>query len=163
MSFEQQAENVARSRAESRESGAESDREKAMEQLEKKMGAKERAEKMLGEVKSTQKQMQNISANMQQVVKAVQLIRQQLQLANANSDDDIPSVGQDQKVLAALQKKMFDFKSQLTDLRTALLQEELKAVREEHSDWTGEAVQQEAERRVEEVLKRLESVPESKD
>ena len=44
---------------------------------------------------------------------------------------------------------------QIEDLRKALLLEERRAVAEDHEDWTAEAIVEEAEKRVVEVLKKL--------
>jgi hypothetical protein len=139
-----------RNYAEGREINQEA-KEKAVEEQEKKMAARERAEQMLREVKSAKQQMQKIVANMQQVVKAVQAIRSQLQLAG----NDIPSVDRDAVVLKGLQNKMMDLKSQLTDLRQALIVEEEKGLRENFPDWTDEAIGSEAVKRADQIIMTL--------
>ncbi len=128
-------------------------KEKQVEEAEKKMAAKERFEATSKEIKNTKQQIQNIVANMQQVVKAVAAIRAQLQLAQ---DGDIPSVERDKKTLEALQKKLDGLFGEIKDLQAALLAEEQKAVQEEFSDWSAQAILEEAGRRVKEILKRLE-------
>jgi hypothetical protein len=133
--FESESEVRRKNLAEGREIGAES-REKKEEEAEKRMGAMERAEKVSHEVKSTKKQMQNIVANMQQVVKAVQAIRVQLGLGS-DGTQSIPSVVQDQKALDDLKKKLSKLTGQLSDLRVALVHEEGEEDRKAHGDWMG--------------------------
>ena len=132
----------------------EANKEKQAEEMEKKMGAKERAEKVTKEVRTTQQQAQRVMGSMQQVVKAVAVIRAQLKLTTKDGDD-IPSVAQDQKVLEQLQKKMFDLKSQLGDLRVALTQENVRDLEREHPEWNAEQVRQAAEAMTEEWVRRL--------
>jgi len=154
--FEKMQEEELRKRAnaaEGREIGVESNKEGQENQELKKMGAMERAEKTSREVKSTQKQMQNIMANMQQVVKAVQSIRQQLDLTEP--DENIPSVARDQKNLQALQKKLANLTGQLGDLKQALLQEEYNDIKIEHSDWSEDQIKQESEKRVSNILEKM--------
>ncbi|HLD34305.1 MAG TPA: hypothetical protein VJB62_00420, partial [Patescibacteria group bacterium] len=105
------------------------------------------------EIQSTRKRMQNIMANMQQVIKAVQAIRQQLDLTEP--DENIPSVARDRRTLESLQKKLNSLSGQLNNLRAALLQEELGEARQRHSDWSEERLRQEAERLVGARLKKL--------
>ena len=154
--FEKMQENELRRRAktaEGRELGVENSKESREQEELKKMAARERAEKTSREVKHTQKQMQNIMANMQQVIKAVQAIRQQLDLTEP--DENIPSVARDQKNLQILQSKLADLTGQLADLRLALFQEELKEVEKDGGGWSEEEKQAEAKKRVEEILKKL--------
>jgi hypothetical protein len=122
-------------------------------EAEKKMGAKERMETVSKEVKTTKNQIQNIVANMQQVIRAVALIRAELELAG---DSDIPAVKEDEHQLDELKKKLAGLNSEVDDLKIALLQEEQKAVKEEYSDWNEEAVLVEAQRRTARVIKKLE-------
>ena len=151
--LENESEVRRKNLAEGREIGAES-KEKKEEEAEKRMGAMERAEKVSHEVKSTKKQMQNIVANMQQVVKAVQAIRVQLGLGT-NGSQSIPSVQQDQKALEDLKKKLSKLTGQLSDLRTALVHEEGEEMRKAHGDCGEEQINAEAERLAEELLKKL--------
>ena len=109
--------------AEGRESGAETAKEDKEKEELKKAAARERAERTSREIQSTRKRMQNIMANMQQVIKAVQAIRQQLDLTEP--DENIPSVARDRRTLESLQKKLNSLSGQLNNLRAALLQEEL--------------------------------------
>lgn len=134
---------------EGREFGAEQ-KEKQMEEAEKKMAAKERVEVISKEVKNTKQQINNIIANMQQVVKAVAAIRAQLKVAH--DDSSIPSVQRDQKNLEVLKKKLAGLYGEIKDLEGALLAEERKAVAEEHPDWTEEIIKAEAATRVKEIL-----------
>lgn len=150
--FEQQTEQFRRKNlAESQETRAEA-KEKQVEEAEKKMAAKERVEVVSREVKNTKQQIQNIVANMAQVVKAVAAIRAQLGLV---SDSAIPSVEQDEKVLEALRKKLDGLYGEINDLRGALLAEERKSVLEEQPNLSVAVLEEEAGRRVQEVLARL--------
>ncbi len=150
MSFEQIPENrFGRNRTERQESTAETKEKSKDDALEKAMGARERAEVVSQEVQNTQKQMQNITMNMQQVVKAVSALRAQLALAD---DGVIPSVGQDKQVLERLQKKMVDLKGQLGDLKKALIIEEQKKITAENPDMTELQITEEARKRAGSLL-----------
>lgn len=140
-------------RKEDQESGVESSKERQIDDLEKKMGARERVEQVTHEVKHTQKQMQNIMLNMQQVVRAVATIRKQLQLDE--TDANIPSLTHDQKVTESLQKKLFSLKSQLDSLRLVLLKEEKEQLRKENPHLSEKELEHVAQSTVEDILKRL--------
>jgi len=151
--FEQQRDELRRrNTAKGRELNREQ-KEKQAEEAEKKMAAKERLEATSKEIKTTKNQIQNIVANMQQVVKAVAAIRAQLQVAQ---NDDIPSVQRDKKVLEGLQKKLERLYGEIKDLKVALEAEEQKAVQEEFAEWGAEEIAEEAQRRVEGIMKKLE-------
>ncbi len=153
MSFE--SENQQRvNRSEGREIGVEASKEKQAEELEKKLGARERAEQVTKEVRTTQQQAQRVMGSMQQVVKAVAAIRAQLQLS-PQADSVIPSVEQDQKTLDLLKKKMFDLKSQLGDLKAVLTAEHRRDIEAEHADWTPKQVEEAAAALTEDWVKRL--------
>lgn len=122
------------------------------DQEAKKMAARERVEVVSREVKTTKQQIQNIVGNMQMVLKAVAAIRAQLQ---APAGGSIPSVEQDKKRLDGLQKKLDGLFGEIGDLKKALLVEERKAVGEEHKGWSAEEIQQEAEKRVGEILRKV--------
>jgi len=146
--FEQEQESEIRRRSfESAEVEAEN-KEKGNEDLEKKMGAKERVEKVSHEVRNTQQQIQHIMANMQQVLKAVQAIRVQLGLAGGS----VPSVERDEKTLEQLKKKLTGLNSQLADLRVALEQEEARSVKEDRPDWNADAIAEEAKKITAKIL-----------
>jgi hypothetical protein len=147
-----------RNSVEGAEIGAEA-KEKQIEEAEKKMGAKERAETISKEVKTTKNQIQNIVANMTQVIKAVAAIRAQLGLGVKGGA--IPSVQKDEKILESLKKKLDGLFGEIEGLKKALVAEEEKAVREEHPDWKPEFIIEEAKKRVGEILKKLDIVPTS--
>lgn len=150
MSFEKES-RLRVNQAEGREKNLES-KDKQTEELEKKMGARERVELVSKEVQSTKQQMQNIMMNMQQVVKTVQEIRSRLGLT---SQGGIPSVGQDEKAVAELKKKLTNAKGQLADLRSALKREEKQTILKEHGDWNEVQLEEESERKVKEILEKL--------
>ena len=144
MSFEQQSEaRLRHNQAEGRERGVENSTEQADEQLEKKLGARERAEQLRRETKTTQQQQQNIMANMTSVVAAVAAIRKQLGLGQ--SGGSIPSVAQDERSLAAIKKKLAGLRGQLSDLQMALLAEFMAEVGREQPAWSAAEVEAEAD------------------
>lgn len=151
--FEQNKDReLLRRAAEGREVSFES-KEKSTEEQEKKMAARERAEQMSKEVQNTQKQMQNILANMQAVLKAVQAIRAELGL---NHSAGVPSVEKDKKTYDALQNKLKNLRSQLSDLKQALLQEEIAQLTKELSGQVNAIqIEVQAKERVEELLEIL--------
>jgi phenylalanyl-tRNA synthetase alpha subunit len=152
MSFEKESENrLRRNRVEGQELNVES-KEKQDEELEKKLGAKERMEQVTHEVKNTKQQMQNIMMNMQQVVKAVAAIRAQL---NLNNEADIPSAKQDQKELELLQKKLQNFKNQLDDLRPVLVEEERVRLAVQYPDLKDHELLDQAEKNVTIMFQKL--------
>ena len=152
-SLEQSAEQRRRlAGVEGREAGPETSKETGHEELEK-LAAKERAEKVHRETKTAAKQLQNIMANMTAVVAAVAAIRQQLGLTGANSA--IPSVDQDKKGAAILQKKLAKLRGELGDLSSALLEEELNAVGKEHPEWSPAEIKIAAAERVRNIMAKL--------
>ena len=140
--------------AEGREANFES-KEKKEEAEDKKAAARERVEVVSKEVKNTKQQIQHIMANMQQVIAAVRAIRAQLQLAQDDEDEEIPSVKRDQKRVAGLQVKLMDLNSQLGDLKIALLTEEKARIHEENPDWKIEFVESAARESVEQILEKV--------
>lgn len=151
--FEQQQSETRRRRSQEAAEIQAEQKEKQAEEQEKKMAARERIEQTSREVKTTKQQIQNIVANMQAVIKAVAAIRAQLQMAP--SDDDIPSVERDKKVLENLRRKLDGLLGEIKDLRVALLAEEAKAAQAEHQTWSAEEITKEAGQRVAEILRRL--------
>jgi len=150
--LEQKNEFGRRNSAEGREAGFETKEDKEKAEL-KKAAARERAETVSKEVKNTKQQIQNITANMQQVIKAVAAIRAQLQLAQQH-EDDIPSVRSDKRRVGELNVRLMDLGSQLEGLKSALLEEEKKRLVEE-GKLTGEEIIIEANRIVEEIIAKL--------
>lgn len=148
LEIENRREDIFRRGAESRDIGAEN-REKQVEEQEKKMAARERVEQVSKEVKNTKQQMQNILSNMQSVVKAVQAIRAQLAISGSSS---IPSVELDKKTIEVLEKKLHNLRVELSDLKNALLAEEINSLRENGRFLEGEELEKEANERVTKML-----------
>ncbi len=140
-----------RNAAEGRETSFES-KEKRDEELEKKLAAKERAEQMAHEVKTTKKQMQNITANMQQVLKAVRAIRDQLGLLQSGQ---VPSVARDEEALANLKKRLARLNSELGDLKMALVEEYVDEVHKENPEWDENMVKNKAEKLADLTIKKI--------
>ncbi len=136
---------------EGQEAGFES-REDKEEQEAKKAAVRERAEQMIKETQSAKKMMQNIIANMQQVMNAVQQIRKQLQIGDEGA---IPSVARDQKIVESLKKKLMDYRSQMEDLRLALLVEEKAELKKENPSANESEIEKMAQEKVEEMMKKL--------
>ncbi|MFA7654319.1 MAG: hypothetical protein WCX97_04805 [Candidatus Magasanikbacteria bacterium] len=150
--LEQRNESGQRNSYEGREVVFESKEDKEKAEL-KKAAARERAEVVSKEVKNTKQQIQSIMASMQQVIKAVAAIRAQLQLAQ-QPEDNIPSVRSDKRRVGELNVKLMDLGSQLDGLKSALLEEERKRLREE-GKLNGATLEIEANRLVEEILAKL--------
>jgi len=150
--LEKNQDYLNRRAAESREAGFETKEDKEKAEL-KKAAARERAETVSKEVKNTKQQIQNIMASMQQVIQAVAAIRAQLQLAQQH-EDDIPSVRHDKRRVGELNVKLMDLHSQLDGLKSALLEEEKKRLREE-GKLVGDALDDEAMGAVEAILAKL--------
>ena len=149
--FEKNQDRNYRRGGESREVGIES-KEKQESQEAKKAAAREKAEAVGKEVKNTKQQIQNIIANMQMVIAAVRKIRAQLGVGNGSS---IPSLVGDEVALKALREKLSKLIGQVSDLRTALIQEEERAVQEE-AQFAGPAeIKAEAQRRADGLLEQL--------
>lgn len=153
MSFEseKQIDYIAKRSTESRDIGTEVKDVRELTEL-KKAAAKERAETVSREVKNTKQQMQNIIANMQQVVKAVLAIRQMLGL---DINEGIPMVQQDEKKVEELKKKLENLRGELSGLRNALLLEEIKNLEEFGESFSENNVKREAEKRVDIILDSL--------
>ena len=137
--------------AEGQEVGLESREDKGQQEA-KKAAARERAEQVIRESQSAKKMMQNIMANMQQVIIAVQQIRQQLQIQDQSA---IPSVSRDQKTIESLKKKLMDYQSQMSDLRLALLVEEKAGLKKQYSSVAEDEIERMAQEKVEEIMKKL--------
>ncbi len=153
MSFEseKQIDYITKRSTESRDIGTEVKDVRELTEL-KKAAAKERAETVSREVKNTKQQMQNIIANMQQVVKAVLAIRQMLGL---DINEGIPMVQQDEKKVEELKKKLENLRGELSGLRNALLLEEIKNLEESGESFSENNVKREAEKRVDIILDSL--------
>ncbi len=155
MAFEHEKKQDAwhRRGAESAEAGFETKEGKEKAEL-KKAAARERAEIVSKEVKNTKQQIQNITANMQQVIKAVAAIRAQLKLAEQH-EDNIPSVRSDKKRVEELNVKLMDLGSQLDGLKSALLEEEKKRLHDENSEWGIDRIEMVASESVEKILEQI--------
>jgi len=129
MSFESGQENQRRLSREGRESSAELRESKEGEPDEelKKAAAMERADFVIKEVKTSQKQMQNIARHMQEVEQTIRQLRQQLQLAQSNTDPI--SVVQDKKRIEELKKKISEYVNELENMREDLILEQIEDLR----------------------------------
>lgn len=124
MILEIERENSRRRVAEAREVGVEREKTKESEtdtEL-KRAAVLERADFLVKEVKTNQKQMQNILLNIQQVLNLIQQLRAQLQLADDSNEPS--SVQQDKKKIAELKKKIADYSVELENMREDLTREQ---------------------------------------
>jgi len=154
MSILETNEGMPRRGSENQELSSEA-KEKQVEEMEKKLAARERAEKVGQEMKTTKKTMQNIMANIQQVLQAVRLIRQQLGLDT--SSDDVPSVKRDQQTFEKLKQKLAGLMSQMTDLKLALKNEEITRLRQINSNMSEEELERQAEEAVRNIMSLIEN------
>lgn len=126
MSFELERENRRRNSQEAKENRAEMEKNKEGEVDEelKKAAIMERADLVIKEVKSSQKQMQNIARHMQEVEQAIRQLRMQLQLVQNNNDP--VSVVQDKKRIEELKNKISEYKKELINMREDLVREQIE-------------------------------------
>ena len=152
MSFESEQENRRRLSRESRESSAEfrENKEGEVDEELQKAAAMERADLVIKEVKSSQKQMQNIARNMQEVQKAIRQLRAQLQLAQNN--DDPVSVVQDKKRIEELKNKIAENISELENMREDLIREQLDELQKQNLGLSELELKNKAEELVEELI-----------
>ncbi|MBI2990028.1 MAG: hypothetical protein HYY51_02440 [Candidatus Magasanikbacteria bacterium] len=90
--------------------------------------AMERADVLVREVKSSKKQVQNIMIHMQEVLKALKELREQLQLTQTEED---ASVLQDKKRISDLQERISQYKDELKKMRGDLVREQINVLREQ--------------------------------
>jgi len=121
----------------------------------KELGAKERIEQTAVEVKTTKQRMKNIMNNMQQVAQAVKQIRQQLGLID--SDDEVPSIVKDTKILEELKEKLKGLEDQMGDLKKELKYEEINRLKELNPEISHDEADLRAEQIANEVFQDLQS------
>lgn len=135
----------------SRESG----RESRAEKRESREGEKdpelaaaatlERADYLVKEVKSNKQQMQNIVLHMQQVTKAIQTIRQQLNISAQGHD---PSLVQDAAQVKKLQTLIETYKTELLAMKDDLIAMQKIELQKQNPTASSESIAAEAERMV---------------
>lgn len=139
-------------------------REYTHESKEKKEGEKdkellaaaalERADFLIGEVKSSKKQMQNIMVHMQQVLAAIKALREQLQISNDGADDS--SVVRDKKRVDELKDKIGEYKDELLKMKDELIAGYVKELQTTEPTLNSTQMQQKAEDLVANIMHEIE-------
>jgi len=156
MISEIERENSRQRSAEAREVGVEREKTKESEadaEL-KRAAVLERADFLVKEVKTNQKQMQNILLNIQQVLSLIQQLRAQLQLADDSNEP--ASVQQDKKRLAELKKKIADYSIELENMREDLTREQATELKRGiGAGWSEAELNEKAAMMVAEMIERI--------
>ena len=84
-----------------------------------KASVMERADILVKEVKTNQKQVQNIALHMQQVMTAIKQLRQQLQLADETEDPS--SIQRDKESIHQLKEKIGEYVSELEGMKDEVI------------------------------------------
>lgn len=116
--------------------------------------ALERADYLVGEVKSSKKQMQNIMVHMQQVLAAIKELREQLQLAPTSGDD--ASVVQDKKRVEQLKHQIAEYKDELSKMKDELIAGYMQEMQKKDESLSGEVYKQRAEELVKKIMQEIE-------
>lgn len=153
MTSQIERENSRRRSAEARERGVESEKTKEGEvDAELKQAAlMERADFLLKEVKTSQKQMQNILLNIQQVLNLIRQLREQLRLAG--NPNEPSSVIQDRQKVEELKKKIAGYSIELEKMRGDLAREQMEELRKLNNNLSDTELKKKAEEMVEEMIK----------
>jgi len=147
-----ETEQFKRSGVERREASYESKETRETEDSEelKAAAALERADYLVGEVKSTKKQMQNIVIHMQQVLAAIRDLRAQLQLQH--KDDQGQLLEGDQKRVTVLQQKIQEYRDELLKMKDELVSGFVEQLKNSGSTISETAMRAEAQKMVEDML-----------
>lgn len=148
-SFEKQKLN----RQEKREMSFEN-REAEQDEELKAAAQMERVDFLTKEIKSGNQQIKNIMLHMNEVLNAIKLLRTQLQLPTKNDNDSELSIEQDKKQLEKIKNKIKNYKNEILKMKNDLLKIQIEVLREEKI-FSENDLQNEAEKRVEELLKIL--------
>lgn len=111
--------------------------------------ALERADFLVGEVKSSKKQMQNIVVHMQQVLAALKALREQLQISTSTEDN---SIVQDKKRVDELKKKIADYKDELLKMKDELVVAQMQDLQKLDANMSDVALRERAEKLVNEIM-----------
>ncbi|MFA6427216.1 MAG: hypothetical protein WCW16_02075 [Candidatus Magasanikbacteria bacterium] len=128
MSLEVEQSEIRRRSREAQERAVEvrESKEKEMDPEAQAAATMERADFLVKEVKSGKQQVQNIMLHMQQVLVAIQALRQQLQL---QTDGSVSSVEQDKKQIETLKKKIIVHKDELLKMKEELINTQVEEIR----------------------------------
>lgn len=144
--------------------GASAEREKNYESKESKeaevdpelkaAAAMERADYLVGEVKNSKKQVQNIVMHMTQVLATIKQLRKQLQLADS---DDESAVAQDKERVTALKERIAEYKDEILKMKDELIAGQMQELQKEQVSATDETLRAQAEEMVSRILAEVES------
>lgn len=157
MSFESQEKEIRRAReAERARESRESKESLEMDEQAKAAATMERADFLVKEVKSGKQQIQNIMIHMQQVLAAIQTLRQQLQL---KADGTVSSVEQDKKHIEKVKQKIAVYKDEIVKMKDELITAQIEQIREgENVGLTEQQLRVKAEELVEKIMREVEEV-----
>lgn len=138
---------------EKRESNYENKENEISEEL--KAAAKmERVDFLTKEIKSGNQQIKNIMIHMTQVLNAIKILRQQLQLKDENKEKDSISVDQDKKQIEKIKKKLSSYKDEIIKMKDDLIKIEINNLKEGKNKNID--IKKEAEKNINEILKIIE-------
>lgn len=115
--------------------------------------SKERADYLVKEVKSNQKQVQNIIMHVVQVRQALKKLRDELQLS---AQGDSNSVKQDEARIAILKKQISEYTDELVAMKEDLISFEMESLRDSEPDEN--ARKKLAQKNVENILQELTNI-----
>ncbi|MBI2437034.1 MAG: hypothetical protein HYV41_04830 [Candidatus Magasanikbacteria bacterium] len=157
MSLESQEAQIRKSReasAERARESRESKEGKEMDEAAKAAATMERADFLVKEVKSGKQQIQNIVIHMQQVLSAIQALRQQLQLKN---DDAVSSVSQDKKQVEKIKRKIAEHRDEIIKMKDELILAQVEQLREGKAVGTSdEFLKKQAEEMIDRIMREVE-------
>lgn len=117
----------------------------------KRAAAMERADYLAKEVKQSKQQIQNILLHMQQVLAAIQALRDEL---NLSVSEDASSVAEDKKRVAALRKKINEHQKEIQTMREDLIREQVAQLKEEGAGGGLDVLRARAENMVDNLIGR---------
>lgn len=118
-----------------------------------KASVMERADILVKEVKTNQKQLQNIALHMQQVMAAIKQLRQQLQIQD--DDQDPSSIQHDKEKAEQLKKKIGDYIVDLEGMKDDILRDMVKDLKKQNYPAPDEELLRIAEMRYNHIMKEV--------
>lgn len=113
----------------------------------------ERADILVKEVKTNQKQLQNIALHMQQVMAAIKQLRQQLQIQD--DDEDPSSIQHDKEKVEQLKKKIGEYIADLEGMKDAILRDLVLDLKKQKYPASDEELQRIAEMRYNKIIEEV--------
>lgn len=128
--------------------------EKQLDQELKAAAAMERADFLSREVKSSQKQIQNIVLHMQQVIATIKQLRAQLDLPVSN---DASSLEEDARRVEKLKEQIRTHRSELDSMREQLISEQVQLIVKDNPDVPIAVAEMKAQAKVKQLYIELDS------